>query len=90
VSHLQKSSVSDVEAGKYSALVLEEEDIGKLRHLLHELANVFTGLLVSGGLLHRALEDDLRQRYSAEICAGGERGAALVRASREVLKQRGQ
>jgi hypothetical protein len=59
--------------------------VKQLRHLLHEMANVFTGILVTGGLLHQALKGDLRQRYTAEICTGGDRGAVLVREAREVL-----
>ncbi len=73
------------ERGKYSSVELGEEEVRNLRHLLHEMANVFTGILVTGGLLHQALEGDLRQRYTGELCTGGERGAALVRQAREVL-----
>lgn len=72
-------------ADKYTAIQLDSEAVKRLRHLLHELANVFTGVLVTGGLLHHALDGDLRQRYTGEICTGGERGAALVREARTVL-----
>jgi hypothetical protein len=41
--------------------------------------------MVTGGLLHQALKGDLRQRYTGEICTGGDRGAELVREAREVL-----
>ena len=73
------------EPGKYSAVELGEDEVRRLRHLLHEMANVFTGILMTGGLLHQALEGDLRQRYTGEICTGGDRGAVLVREAREVL-----
>ncbi len=73
------------EAGKYAAVELGEDEVKHLRHLLHEMANVFTGILVTGGLLHQALKGDLRQRYTGEICIGGERGAVLVREARQVL-----
>jgi len=73
------------EAGKYAAVQLEEEEVKRLRHLLHEMANVFTGMLVTSGLLHHALEGDLRQRYTAELCTGGDRGAELVREARQIL-----
>lgn len=71
--------------GKYAAVELGEDEVRRLRHLLHEMANVFTGILMTGGLLHQALEGDLRQRYTGEICTGGDRGAVLVREAREVL-----
>ncbi len=61
-----------------------------MRFLLHELANVFTGILVKGGLLHQELDGDLRQRFVAEICSGGERGAVLVHDARAWLIERAQ
>lgn len=64
---------------------LGEPEVRQLRHVLHELANLFTGVLVSGGLLHQSLADDRRQRYSGEICSAGERGAELVRHARALL-----
>ena len=83
-SETYASALSD-EARRYAAVELGIEDVRKLRHALHELANVFTGIMVTGGLLHQALKGDLRQRYTGEICAGGDRGADLVREAREVL-----
>jgi hypothetical protein len=73
------------EAMGYAAVQLGVEDVKRIRHVLHELANVFTGMMVTGGLLHQALKGDLRQRYTGEICTGGDRGAELVREAREVL-----
>jgi hypothetical protein len=73
------------EAMRYAAVKLGVDEVRKLRHVLHELANVFTGMMVTGGLLHQALKGDLRQRYTGEICTGGDRGAELVREAREVL-----
>ncbi len=61
-----------------------------MRLLLHELANVFTGILVKGGLLHQELEGDARQRFVEEICSGGERGAALVHHGRVLLIEAAQ
>ena len=74
-----------VEVGTYQPVSLGSEEVKHLRHLLHELANVLTGVMVTGGLLHQALKGDLRQRYTAEICTGGDRGALLVCEAREVL-----
>jgi hypothetical protein len=85
VSSASAMDLSLSEAGKYSAVELGEDEVRHLRHLLHEMANVFTGILVTGGLLHHALEGDLRQRYTGEICTGGDRGATLVREARDVL-----
>ena len=88
VEHQQQAINGDLvlsEAGKYSAVELGEDEVRHLRHLLHEMANVFTGILMTGGLLHQALEGDLRQRYTGEICTGGDRGAVLVREARQVL-----
>ncbi len=73
------------EAGKYASVELGTDDVRQLRHLLHEMANVFTGVMVSGGLLQQALRGDQRQRYSNEICNGVERGAVLVREARQIL-----
>jgi hypothetical protein len=64
---------------------ITEVEIKQLRRVLHDLSSVFTGILVSGGLLNMALEGDKRQRYSSEICEGAERGAAMIRQAREVL-----
>jgi hypothetical protein len=73
------------EAKRYAVVQLGVEEVRKLRHTLHEMANVLTGIMVTGGLLHQALKGDLRQRYTGEICTGGDRGALLVREAREVL-----
>lgn len=57
----------------------------RLRHILHELSNLLTGVLVSGGLLRLALRGDRREQYAVELCEIGERGAALVREGRLLL-----
>lgn len=64
---------------------LSGKEVRELRRLLHDLSSVFTGILVSGGLLNMALAGDKRQRYSGEICEGAERGAAMVRQARATL-----
>jgi hypothetical protein len=78
-------SVAMGQPGKYSEVKLGAEEVRQLRHLLHEMANVFTGVLVAGGLLQQALRGDSRQRYSDDICSGGDRGAVLVREARQIL-----
>ena len=64
---------------------LSEVEVRELRQILHDLSSVFTGVLVSGGLMNMALAGDKRERYATEICEGAERGAALVRRARAVL-----
>jgi signal transduction histidine kinase len=61
----------------------------QLRHILHELSNLLTGILVTGGLLQLALKGDRRQRYAVELCEGSERGAMLVREARTLLASLG-
>ena len=56
-----------------------------MRHRLHELANVFTGVMIAGGLLSQYLEGGSLQHYAADICEGSERGCALVREIRSQL-----
>lgn len=64
---------------------MNEGDSQRLRYIMHELSNLLTGVLVSGGLLKQALKDDRREHYAAEICDAGERGAGLVREARSLL-----
>jgi signal transduction histidine kinase len=64
---------------------VEEPLNEQLRHILHELSNLLTGILVTGGLLQLALQGDRRQHYAVELCEGSERGATLVREARTLL-----
>lgn len=64
---------------------MEEPTTEQLRRILHDLSNLLTGILVTGGLLQLALQGDRRQHYAVEICEGSERGAALVREARALL-----
>lgn len=57
----------------------------KLRSILHDLSNVMTGVLMSGGLLRLALRGDGREHHATDVCDGGERGAALVREARGLV-----
>ena len=56
-----------------------------MRHCLHELANVFTGLMIAGGLLSQHPEMESLQHYVTDLCEGSERGSALVRELRSQL-----
>lgn len=66
---------------------MEEASTNQLRHILHDLSNLLTGIMVTGGLLQLALQGDRRQHYAAEICEGSERGASLVREARVLLTE---
>jgi len=53
--------------------------------MLHELANVFTGILITSGLLAQSLGDSDQARFAQSICELGERGSGLVREARALL-----
>jgi hypothetical protein len=81
----RRKAEAAVEQDQSKEQELTEVEIRQLRRMLHDLSSVFTGILVSGGLLNMALEGDKRQRYSEEICEGAERGADMVRHARALL-----
>ncbi len=60
-------------------LTLDGESVRTMRRRLHELANVFTGVMIACGLLSEYLEGGSLQSYVGDICQGSERGSALVR-----------
>ena len=64
---------------------MEDPITEKLQQILHDLSNLLTGVMVTGGLLQLSLQGDRRQHYAIEICEGSERGATLVREARELL-----
>jgi hypothetical protein len=66
-------------------VVLDSEGIRAMRHHLHELANVFTGVMIGGGLLSQYLEGGSLQHYASDICEGSQRGCVLVRELRTQL-----
>jgi len=66
-------------------IVLDGEELAAMRRGLHELANVFTGMALAGGLLRERLQGTELRRYAADICADGERGRALIAELRRVL-----
>lgn len=66
-------------------VILDSPGVQVMRHRLHELANVFTGVMIAGGLLSQHLEGGSLQHYAADILEGSERGCALVREFRSQL-----
>jgi nitrogen-specific signal transduction histidine kinase len=73
------------QAAKHSAVVLDGSEVLAMRHRLHELANVFTGVVIAAGLLSQYLEGASLRQYAADLCEGSERGCALVRELRSQL-----
>jgi hypothetical protein len=73
------------ERAKHCAVILDSSEVRAMRHQLHELANVFTGVVIAAGLLSRYLEGGSLRQYAADICEGSERGCSLVRELRSQL-----
>ena len=66
-------------------LHLSGESVRSMRHGLHELANVFTGVMIAAGLLSEYLEGGSLQTYATDISEGSERGKVLVQELRNQL-----
>ena len=64
---------------------VEGERMRAIRDSLHELANVFTGMMIATGLLAQNLNDESLRSYVVDIGESGERGSALVRKVRSHL-----
>ena len=79
-----ESSVSPV-TGKLSTVLLDVSEVQAMRHRLHELANVFTGVMIAAGLLSQFLDGGSLQHYAADICEGSDRGCTLVQEIRSQL-----
>jgi hypothetical protein len=73
------------QAATHCAVILDSSEVQAMRHRLHELANVFTGVVIAAGLLSQYLEGGSLRQYADDICEGSERGCALVRELRSQL-----
>jgi hypothetical protein len=71
--------------GTLQSVILEIGEVQAMRHRLHELANVFTGVMIAAGLLSQYLEGGSLQHYTTDICEGSDRGCVLVREIRSQL-----
>jgi hypothetical protein len=71
--------------GVLQSVILETGEVHAMRHRLHELANVFTGVMIAAGLLSQHLAGGSLQHYAADICEGSDRGCVLVREIRSQL-----
>jgi hypothetical protein len=72
-------------SAKHCAVILDSSEVLAMRHRLHELANVFTGVMIAGGLLSQYLEGGPLQQYASNVREGSERGCTLVRELRTQL-----
>ena len=71
--------------GSMDGIILDGESVLAMRFRMHELANVFTGVMIAAGLLSQYLEGGSLKPYAENICEGSERGSALVREIRSLL-----
>jgi hypothetical protein len=76
--NIKKTSASP-EMGSMGVFILDQGAAQAMRRSLHELANVFTGLMIAGGLLSQRPELESLQPYVTDLCDGSERGSVLVR-----------
>jgi hypothetical protein len=67
------------------SVMLDGEGVRAMRHRLHELANVFTGVMIAAGLLSQYLEGGSLRHHASNICESSERGCGLVREIRSQL-----
>lgn len=71
--------------GAVNGVLLSTAAVREMRHDLHELANVLTGVMMSGGLLAQQLGTSPLNHYTSDICECSERCSALVREIRGFL-----
>ncbi len=74
-----------VGSGQVEGVLLSAASVREMRHSLHELANVLTGVMMSGGLLAQQLGPSPLNHYTTDICECSERCSALVREIRGYL-----
>lgn len=82
---MDSSEHNSNEAAAEEAILLQRRTIQAMRQQLHELANVFTGVMIAGGLLSQHLAGGVLCGYAKDICESSERGCALVRQLRQQL-----
>jgi hypothetical protein len=67
------------------SISLDISEVQAMRHRIHELANVFTGVMIAGDLLYQHLAAESLRPYASHICEGSARGCVLVREIRSQL-----
>jgi hypothetical protein len=70
-------------------LVLQPPQIEAIRELLHELANVLTGVMIAGGLMVETLQQTPLGASASTLYGDCERGRRLVWELRTVLSEAG-
>jgi hypothetical protein len=73
------------ELGNRSTILLDSSEVQAMRHGLHELANVFTGVMIASALLLQNLGGGRLRDYATDISEGSERGCNLLRELRDQL-----
>ncbi len=84
-SEMNSTDVGSSPAANHALILLDSSGVRAMRDRLHELANIFTGVLIAGGLLSRYLDAGPLRHYATDISEGSERGSALVRELRSQL-----
>jgi hypothetical protein len=84
-SEMNTTAMNGPVLANLGAVILDGERVMAMRHCLHELANVFTGVMIGGGLLSQHLEGGSLQQYASDICESSQRGCVLVRELRTQL-----
>jgi hypothetical protein len=84
-SEMNTSASASPVPGSMDGIILDGESVLAMRFRMHELANVFTGVMIAAGLISQYLEGGSLKPYAENICEGSERGSALVREIRSLL-----
>ena len=72
-------------AEEVEQILMARREVHTMRQRLHELSNIFTGVMIAGGLLTQNLAEESLSGYVRDICEGSERGSHLVREMRSQL-----
>ena len=85
-SEMDKSAARSLsEEAQAGGIVLDGAQAAAMRRLMHELANVLTGVMISGGLLSQYVQEHALRQYAAGVCEGCERGCEVLRELRNSL-----
>ena len=85
-SEMDKSDARRLsEEAQAGGLVLDGAQAAAMRRLMHELSNVLTGVMISGGLLAQYVQENALRQYAAGVCEGCERGCEVLRELRSRL-----
>lgn len=71
---------------RFGQLVLQPAQIEAMREQLHELANIFTGVMIASGLMLKTLQQTPLGASASTLCGECERGRRLVGQLRNLLR----